>query len=51
MNQGVGNVNFFIRILKERLNDNFKQNWNSEFIESRVPEHMYYLVSLAYNFI
>ena len=23
MNQGVGNVNLFIRTLKERLNDNF----------------------------
>ena len=34
MNQGVGNVNLFIRILKERLNDNFIQNWNSELIES-----------------
>ena len=28
MNQGVGNVNLFIRMLKERLNDNFIQNWN-----------------------
>ena len=26
MNQGVGNVNLFIRILKERLNDNVVQN-------------------------
>jgi len=34
MNQGVGNVNLFIRILKERLNDNFIQNWNSELRES-----------------
>jgi len=34
MNQGVGNVNLFIRILKERLNDNVVQNWNSELIES-----------------
>ena len=34
MNQGVGNVNLLIRILKERLNDNFIQNWNSELIES-----------------
>ena len=34
MNQGFGNVNLFIRILKERLNDNFIQNWNSELIES-----------------
>jgi len=25
MNQGAGNVNLFIRILKERLNDNFIQ--------------------------
>ena len=31
-NNGAGNVNLFIRILKERLNDNFVQNWNSEFI-------------------
>ena len=34
MNQGFGNVNLFIHILKERLNDNFIQNWNSELIES-----------------
>ena len=34
MNQGVGNVNLFIRMLKERLNDNFIQNWNSELSES-----------------
>ena len=34
MNQGVGNVNWFIRILKERLNDNFIHTWNSELIES-----------------
>ena len=34
MNQGVGNVNLFIHILKERLNDNFIQNWNSELRES-----------------
>jgi len=34
MNQGVGNVNLFIRILKERFIDNFLQNWNSELIES-----------------
>jgi len=34
MNQGVENVNWFIRILKERLNDNFIHTWNSELIES-----------------
>jgi len=34
VNQGVGNVNLFIRILKERLNDNFIQKWNSELVES-----------------
>ena len=34
MNQGFVNVNLFICILKERLNDNFLQNWNSELIES-----------------
>ena len=33
MNQGVGSVDLFIRILKERLNDNFIQNWNSELKE------------------
>ena len=46
MNQGVGNVNLFIRILNERLNDNFIQNWNSELIE-----HMNYFVILDYNLI
>jgi len=34
MDQGVGNVNLFIRIFKERLNDDLIQNWNSELIES-----------------
>ena len=37
MNQGVGNL--FIRILKERLHDNFIQNWTSELMNPRVPEH------------
>ena len=34
MNQGDGNVNLCIRILKKRLNDNLVQNWNLELIES-----------------
>ena len=34
INQVFVNVNLFIRILKERLNDNFIQIWNSELIES-----------------
>ena len=51
MNQGVGNVNLFIRIIKERLNDNFIQNWNSELKDFRVPEHMCYFVILDHNLI
>mgnify|MGYP007133525235 CR=1 FL=1 len=34
INQVFGNANLFILILKERLNDNFIQIWNSELIES-----------------
>jgi len=34
INQGVGNLNCFICILKERLNDNFILNWNAVLIKS-----------------
>ena len=33
MKQGVGNVNLFICIFKERLNNKVIQNWNSDLIE------------------
>ena len=51
MNQGVGNVNLFIRILKERLNDNVLQNWNSELIESSRARTYVLFVILDYNLI
>ena len=28
--QGVGNINMFLRIFKERLTDNFVQGWDDE---------------------
>ena len=28
LGQGVGNVGFFLKLFKQRLNDNFIQNWN-----------------------
>ena len=34
LNQGVGNKNMFLAEFKQRLNDNFKQNWNSRLDES-----------------
>lgn len=34
LNQGVGNVNVFMNVLKQRLNDNFIQNWHSRLDES-----------------
>ena len=30
LNQGVENVNMFLKLFKERLYDNFKQNWTAE---------------------
>jgi len=32
MNQGVGKVKLFIRILNDTLNENIIQNWNSELV-------------------
>ena len=32
--QGVGNVNSFLNLVKQRLHDNFIQNWNSRLIDS-----------------
>ena len=34
VNQGVGNKNLFLAEFKQRLNDNFIQNWNSRLVES-----------------
>ena len=34
LNQGVGNKNMFLAEFKQRLNDNFIQNWNSRLEES-----------------
>lgn len=33
--QSVGNDNVFLNILRQRLNDNFVQNWHSRLVESR----------------
>ena len=32
--QGVGNVNVFLNLVKQRIHDNFIQNWNSRLEES-----------------
>ena len=34
MAQGVGNVNVFLNLVKQRIHDNFIQNWNSRLEES-----------------
>ena len=34
LNQGVGNKNIFLAKVRQRLTDNFIQNWNSRLTES-----------------
>ena len=36
VNQGVGNWRVFLNVFKQRLNDNFMQDWNSRIVESLV---------------
>ena len=34
VNQGVGNKRAFLNVFKQRLSDNFMQDWNSRLVES-----------------
>ncbi len=47
--QGVGNVNKFLSILKQRLTDNFIQNWNSRLLESSRSIFYRHLANFAYQ--
>ena len=38
--QGVGNINMFLRIFKERLTDNFVQGWDDEVHNSLELTHI-----------
>ena len=42
--QGVGNINMFLRIFKERLTDNFVQGWDDE-VHNSSRANIYKLIS------
>ena len=55
VNQGVGNWRVLLNVFKQRLNDNFMQDWNSRIVESSIAnfyclflnfEHQLYLEAL-----
>ncbi len=47
--QGVGNINKFLSILKQRLTDNFIQNWNSRLLESSRSIFYRHFANFAYQ--
>ena len=46
--QGVGNVNIFLDLVKQRLHDNFVQNWNSRLEES--SRASFYTIISSFHF-
>ena len=46
--QGVGYINYFISVFKQRLTDNFIQNWQSRLAES--PRAIFYSSLSTFQF-
>ena len=49
--QGVGNVNYVLKILKQRISDQFKQNWKERLDLSPVLYFILLLQILDFNHI
>ena len=50
VNQGVGNKNVFLFVLKQRLLDNFSQGWSSRLAESSRANFIHYFLLLNISF-